>query len=220
MIKWILLVIGLIILMVPRRRSSLVIVTAHYNEDLEWLKKSKYQVVLCDKPGAKSSSFTPDKSCTLDVNKGQEASSYLKYIVENYDRLPDRIAFIHGHEETYHQKYPKHLLEAIDDARKDLDFVSLDNWIHLQVRNDRDFPDIKVHKNSHTPGTGHEQVVLIQDHWNFLKTFVKFDIMPQYLRYNGHAQFIVSRNAIYKHSKETYKKLLPFVIDTDNDVES
>jgi hypothetical protein len=106
MIKWVLLVIAIVTLLFVKKKSNLVIVTAHYNEDLEWLKKSRHPVVLCDKPGAKSSSFTPDKSCTLNVNRGREASSFLKYIVENYDRLPERIAFIHGHEETWHQRYP------------------------------------------------------------------------------------------------------------------
>ena len=133
MIKWILILVSFVLLLLIKKKSSLVIVTTHYNEDLEWLKKSKYPVVLCDKPGAKSSSFIPDKKCTIDVNKGQEASSYLKYIIENYDNLPERIAFIHGHEESYHQKYPKHILEAIDDARTDLDFVSISNWIHQQI---------------------------------------------------------------------------------------
>lgn len=29
---------------------------------------------------------------------GREASVYLQYIVEEYDRLPETIVFIHGHE--------------------------------------------------------------------------------------------------------------------------
>jgi hypothetical protein len=212
MIKWILLIVALIILLVPRRNSSLVIVTAHYNEDIEWLKKSKYPVVLCDKPGAKSSSFTPDKSCTLQVNKGREASSYLKYIVENYDRLPDRIAFIHGHETAGHQKYPKHLLQAIDDA-KELDYVSLNNWIHMKKRVCETDTYLGTECGSWTAAFDD-----MKEHWESLfRPIVGFD-MPEYVRFDASAQFVVTRKAIQRHPKESYQKLLDYMIeDGQND---
>ena len=197
-----------LLLFIKRKSSSLVIVTAHYNEDLEWLRKSKYPVVLCDKPGAKVSSFTPDKKCTLDVNRGRESSSYLKYIVEHYDNLPERIAFIHGHEETYHQKYPKHILETIDDARKDLDFVSLNNWLHMKKR---------VCESETFMGTpcGDWTAAFddMKEHWETLfKPIVKYD-MPDYFRFDASAQFIVSRKAILRHPKKAYQNLLDYMID-------
>jgi hypothetical protein len=193
-------------------KPSLVIVTAHYNEDIEWLRKTKYPVVLCDKPGAKSSSFTPDKSCTLPVNKGREASSYLKYIVENYDRLPDRIAFIHGHEETVHQKYPKHILKAIDDA-KDLDYVSLNNWIHMKKRVCETDTHLGTECGSWTAAFDD-----MKEHWESLfKPIVKYE-MPEYFRFDASAQFVVTRKAIQRHPKEVYQKLLDYMIeDGQND---
>ena len=211
MIKWILLIVALVVLLVPRRRSSLVIVTAHYNEDIEWLKKSKYPVVLCDKPGAKSSSFTPDKSCTLDVNRGREASSYLKYIVENYDRLPDRIAFIHGHETAEHQRYPGHILQAIDDAREDFDFINLNNDIHLEKSScSTKIPESKV---TTTCDFTHIFNNLMKKDWETLfKPMVGFEL-PEYLRFGAHSQFITTRKAIRRHSKERYQKLLDYMIE-------
>lgn len=193
-------------------RKRLVIVTAHYSEDLEWLKKSKYPVILCDKPGAKSSSFTPDKKCTLNVNRGREASSYLKYIVEYYDNLPDRIVFLHGHENAVHQKYPKHLLQAIDDARKDLDFVSLNNFINLK-KSHGEPPKLPVHEYSQEFGDWKPAFDDMKENWETLfKPIVGFD-MPEYFRFDISAQFIVTRKAIHRHSKHVYQKLLNYVIE-------
>lgn len=203
--------ISLILLVSIKKRHSLVIVSAHYNEDLEWLKKSKHKVVVCDKAGSKPSSFTPDAKCTLDVNKGREPSSYLKYIVEHYDNLPERVAFIHGHEDAHHQRYPKHILQAIEDARPDLDFVSLNNLINLKMR-------VCETKNYLGTECGNWTAAFdnMKERWETLfKPILGFD-MPEYFRFDMGAQFIVSRKAIHRHPKETYQKLLDYMLEPDD----
>lgn len=82
----------------------MIIVANHWNEDLEWLKKSKYPVVIIDKVGSALSCFEP--TMVLE-NKGGAESSYFKYIIENYENLPDNVAFLHGHETAYHQRHPR-----------------------------------------------------------------------------------------------------------------
>lgn len=52
---WLSFVIFVIVVLVGiylTRPDHLVIVTAHWNEDLSWLKKSKWPVIVCDKEGA------------------------------------------------------------------------------------------------------------------------------------------------------------------------
>jgi len=88
---------------------SLTIITAHWKEDLTWLKNADVPVVLIDKEGAEPSPFVPQHTIP---NYGLEASSYLKYIVENYENLPDHVAFIHGHETSVHQNHDRPLLEV------------------------------------------------------------------------------------------------------------
>jgi hypothetical protein len=83
--------------------SELVIVSSHYNEDLKWLKKYKTPVIVCGKDGEKESAITSSPTCKTK-NSGREASSYIKFIYENYDNLPKYVAFIHGHETAWHQK--------------------------------------------------------------------------------------------------------------------
>jgi Protein of unknown function (DUF3431) len=92
---------------------SLTIVTSHWKEDLTWLTKSKFPVVLIDKEGADPSPFVPQH---VIPNVGKESSAYIKYIIENYDNLPEAVAFIHGHETSEHQQHDRPLLEVIEGA--------------------------------------------------------------------------------------------------------
>ena len=82
--------------------TELVIVSAHYNEDLEWLKKAPVPVVVCGKEGEKDAAIPSNRKCKT-INEGNEASSYIKFIIEYYDNLPQYVLFIHGHETSPHQ---------------------------------------------------------------------------------------------------------------------
>jgi len=104
---------------------SLTIVTSHWKEDLNWLKSSKFPVVLIDKEGADPSPFVPQH---VIPNVGNESTAYLKYIIENYDNLPEAMAFIHGHETAPHQNHDRPLLEVIEGTNwKKYGFVPLGN---------------------------------------------------------------------------------------------
>jgi hypothetical protein len=104
---------------------SLTIVTSHWKENLEWLTKSKFPVVLIDKEGADPSPFVPQH---VIPNLGNESTAYLKYIIENYDNLPEAVAFIHGHETSCHQNHDRPLLEVIEGANwQKYGFVPINN---------------------------------------------------------------------------------------------
>jgi Protein of unknown function (DUF3431) len=197
-------------------KDELVIVSAHYKEDLDWLTKSPWRVVVCDKPGGAAMSFPPDPTCTLSENRGREASSYLKYIIENYDNLPERIAFIHGHEDADHQKYPRGMLQAIKDAKKDLDFVSLNNWIHLK-KDAGPAPQLPVHPNSHEFGDHPKVYEEMRRNWDTVfRPILGIDI-PNYFRFPSSAQFVVSKKAILRQPKDVYQKLYDFMMEPGSD---
>lgn len=84
------------------------IVTAHWNEDLQWLYdlKDKFHDLsfsVCDK--LSNPHYAGTGECDVETNHGHEASAYIKYIIDNYETLPNKICFIHGHNEAWHQKY-------------------------------------------------------------------------------------------------------------------
>lgn len=199
--------------------TDVVIVTAHYKEDLNWLLNSKHPIVMCDKVGADPSPFSPDPKCSLSFNKGREAGSFLKFIIEYYDALPKHVAFIHGHEETYHQRLPFGILEAIDRAKKDkYGYISLNNL--LQVTGE-DFENtqfsIPVAKDTWVSEYGVWVHPLIKSAWDeYFKPMLGYEC-PKNMRYECCAQFIVSRDAILRHPKSAYEKLFKFVTDPDKD---
>jgi hypothetical protein len=181
--------------------TELVIVTAHYNEDLSWLLDSEYPVVVCDKPGAASMPFEADPMCSLPLNRGREASSFLKFIVENYDHLPRFVAFLHGHETAHHQLLPFPLLEAIQRAKKhDYHYISLNATISSKRIQD-----------------GHGGHVALQKYWDshFRDIFDGMDF-PEHLWFMCCAQFIVSRDAIRHHPRVVYQRLYNLVMDPAN----
>jgi hypothetical protein len=211
------LIISVGILIYNYTHDDLVIVSAHYKEDLEWLKKSPWRVVVCDKPGSAYMTFDKDPTCTLNENRGREASSYLKYIIENYDNLPDKMAFIHGHEHAVHQKYPGGLLQAIKEAKtNEFEFISLNNWIHMKKEAGPD-PKIPVHQNAQEFGEHPKVYEEMRNNWETVfKPILGIEI-PDYFRFPSSAQFIVSKHAIMRRPKEVYQKLFDFMMEPGAD---
>jgi hypothetical protein len=162
------------------------ICTCHYKEDLEWLKKSEYPVTVIHKEGGSPLSNKPD---FIIPNTGLEITAYLKFIIERYDTLPEHTAFIHGHETAHHQLGDRPLLDMIKTANiSKYDFINLNNiW--------RCSPAKIVF------GEFRETV-------NKLLNVV----VPDLFITCACAQFIVSRNAILRNSKEYYINIYNFHI--------
>lgn len=66
--------------------SDFHIVSAHWGEDINWLKRSGYSYSICDKTS--NPMYEGTGECDVDVNKGNECLAYLQYIINNYDDLP------------------------------------------------------------------------------------------------------------------------------------
>ena len=80
--------------------KSVALVVARYKEDTAWLAKQPFCYVVVEKQG---SGFDKGKDKSLVVvNKGNEASTYLKFINENYADLPDNMIFTHADAKSEH----------------------------------------------------------------------------------------------------------------------
>ena len=171
--------------------TELIIVSSHYTENLDWLKVCKYPVVVCSKIGAITPSIPVDPKCIIP-NKGNEASSYLNFIIQYYDVLPQYMAFIHGHETSWHQSVD--ILEAINGALyKEFGYVSLNGRF--------------VKRN-----LGSEFHVLISDIWNtYFEKLIGVCYPENNVLHDSCAQFIVSREKIYKYTKDQYMYMLDLI---------
>ena len=87
----------------PRAPADRVlIVSSHYDEDVRWLQaQDEYEYVVYSK--SRRGSPGDPRWRHLPRNVACEAEAYLAYIVDEYDRLPESVVFIHGHEDAWHQ---------------------------------------------------------------------------------------------------------------------
>ncbi|THZ24399.1 hypothetical protein D6C91_03311 [Aureobasidium pullulans] len=78
-------------------RTKVVVVAKTAKEHTQWVARML--------PNWKHAIYvTDDRKAPLHTarNKGREANAYLTYIIENYDNLPETIAFIHSHLSSWH----------------------------------------------------------------------------------------------------------------------
>jgi protein YibB len=71
--------------------NDLEVVVARYNEDIEWTKGLKYKVNIFNKNESDNHLFENNLP-----NVGREGHTFFNYIVNNYDNLPEYIAFLQG----------------------------------------------------------------------------------------------------------------------------
>jgi hypothetical protein len=162
------------------------IVSCHFMEDLGWLEASPYPVHIVGKDGGDSSRYE-GKFASIDVipNFAKEAGSYLWYIVNNYEKLPERISFIHGHEFSRHQKVP--IFEAMR-LYENIPFVDLNRSTNFYciVLNDSSYPYKKLWLTLLGPFLGP---------------------CPNVINFRGMAQFSVSRDLVLSRPKEFWVHL-------------
>jgi len=123
--------------------SDLFVVSSHFKEDVSWLDKSGFSYLVVSK-GQEPAGV---KNFVLVPNRGMEFGSYIWYLLNFWDSLPEKMAFVHGHMHSYHQQTP------IDEAIKkcgNSDFFPLNgdlsSAIHRLSENHpwfgRNFPDM------------------------------------------------------------------------------
>lgn len=151
------------------------VVTSHWKEDLKWFDDLPKNITksVCDKLSNPNYQGTGD--CDVPVNHGEEASSYLSYVIKNYDTMPDRVCFIHGHNEAWHQKHNMlDVLSKINENKEYMpDYVSLNgtkwtcnserektNWGSARDRLSKNFPNFysKYMDKKYTENMTKEQI--------------------------------------------------------------
>lgn len=177
--------------------KELLIVTSHYKENLDWLvNQNIYDYKIYTKNRAGCMAYPQDKLYDC-INKGFDASSYLTYLVDNYGKYPQYVAFVHGH--AYSQHQTDHILNLIKRA-KFIDYESLNrrDWRNI-FNNKSEGPDI--------------------NNWNWVKKYYNelnfSQPKPKCLEFTAAAQFVISRNLLMNNSYQDYLNMLNWLIRTD-----
>lgn len=176
------------------------IVVSRYKKNVDFVYKinngKNINVMIYDK-------LNPDNKFNIPVNKGNEASVYLKYIIDYYDELSDFTFFIHDDEYAWHHtgsiinKYD----EAINSKKM---YYNINDRNHWKIKNIIP-PDL------------YKELLLWYN--TYIEEYIPISEVPNnsdfIYGYLGSAQFLVHKDRIRNLPKEFYKKIYDWIITTD-----
>jgi len=180
------------------------IVVARYKKDVDFVYKindnKNINVMIYDKE-------TPSNKYNIPVNKGNEASVYLKYIIDYYDELTDFTFFIHDEEYAWHHsgsiidKYK----EAV--ASKKLFYNINDKCCWNIPHSIKGYHGKDIYDN-------------FMNWYNiFIESYIPISKVPNNIDFiyghNGSAQFLVHKDLIRLFPKEFYMNLYNWIINTE-----
>jgi hypothetical protein len=165
-----------------QKHKNAIIVIAKFNEDMRWVNQLRYNYKIYDK--------------SKDIpNVGREAETYLRYIIENYNNLPDYVVFLQG-------RPFDHLKEGnVEFINRSIDLLnSSDHAVNLT------YLTLEPH-NLHTRTT---------------QAFMAlFDSpLPDRFRVSYGAQYIVPKSCILNRKKEFYEVIRNVMVNVNNTKQS
>jgi hypothetical protein len=156
-------------------KTKLKVIVARYNENIEWVQKIKYDTIIFNKNKNESHLFENNLP-----NVGREGHTFFSYIVNNYEYLPEYLAFLQGSPIEHCNNF----IDEINNFGFDVEFKPLGPL----------FEETTTIEHINQEILGYSKKI------GFEVTF------PVY--YVRGAQYIVSRDLIYKKPKSYYEKIL------------
>lgn len=156
------------------------VVIAHYSEDISYLDKICYPFVLLSNHSIQSNTIP---------NRGNEALLYIKYIIDNYNNLPNYVMFLHGHRTSWaHRDIPSE--EIVQNTTFNSDYCDLDGF-YVNIESEM------------------KKLLYILSHVKaYLQPFIPFNIFQKkYFKLYLKAEFYVSKKAIKQYSLNDYVTL-------------
>ena len=202
---------------------------SNYNNDLDWLKDYPNPHVIYDKTwnggilDNNNSGILPptnlkDKYPTYNIINGSpngyNISDYMSFIIDNYDSLPDVVAFIKGN------IFPRHLSkESFDKVINNKCFAMIEDWRYHD-------PNQGALQNGYAMISCDGGWMETNDSWylnhpkhptkyfksynSFLQFCFKDPVLPKYIRFPPGGNFVVPKEYILKYDKVFYQNLLTF----------
>ena len=180
--------------------EKITVVCARYKRNVDFLTRlqevAPVDILIYDKEN-------PANPLNIPVNKGNEASVYLKYIVDYYDQLPEYTFFIQDEEFAWH-----HSGSIVDKFREALD-------TNQKYYNINDL----AHWNKPNLIPPHLYQLLLQWYATYVEEYIPLSKVPNnndfIYDHRGAAQFLVHRDLIRGLPKVFYERLYDWIIDTN-----
>jgi len=136
----------------------------------------------------------------IPINKGNEASVYLKYIIDHYDNLSDFTFFIHDDEYSWHHSGSiiDRYNEAINSKQLfyNINNYYLDSYSHIGQKKE-----------------------LMKWYNQFIEPYIPFEKLPNkdwLIGYKGCAQFLVHKSLITNLPLKFYQDLYEWILNFHN----
>lgn len=143
-------------------------------------------------------------------NKGHEAMVYLTYIIDNYDKLPDIMLFMHAHQKTWHNNDvfnadAAEMVRRLSSAR-----VMREGYMNLRCQWFPGCPDW-MHPGNMDFDVQKTEQVLIAKAW--VEIF-PFDPVPDVLAQPCCSQFALSRERVHSIPKKQFEYYRKWILNT------
>jgi hypothetical protein len=156
-------------------KKDLEVIVARYNENVNWIKELNYKATIYNKNIEDNHLFFNNLE-----NVGRESHTFFNHIVNNYDNLPEYLAFIQGN--------PFDHCKDVVNLINDFDFKTEFKELGVLHKLTMEYESINEQVESYSKKIGFD---------------VKY---PIYM--TPGAQYIISRRMIKKNSLEYYKNIL------------
>jgi len=175
--------------------QKLIVVTTSYgyppHYSLSWIDLQPWPVFISTKEAGFGFASEPWG------NVGQEIASYVRFILMFWDHLPERVAFVHGHEKTWHQEGYRMSYMLRHVCLDKFEYASLnafENEAWRPIKGARSYYNV------------------IKRYWKLVEPYL--GAMPKYgFKEKCCAQFVVSRERIKARPRELYLLILKQMTD-------
>lgn len=207
------------------------LVVSNYNSDLEWLKMthdygfSADNTIIYDRSSVKKNWSHLGKTIS-SPNIGGNQYDVLRFIIENYDDLPNISIFIKGNlfsksEENYYTTKERFIQGLNEDTFFSLwvdKCLALNDFRHLTYTTRESLDNGRLSQPVHhcdfstNHNLEHRYFSRVQDLWDWCFTnSPKLNI----IEFIPACNFVVPKNVILKYSINLYKKLLSILFDPE-----
>jgi hypothetical protein len=178
------------------------VLIAHFNKDISWVNEIDRLInfEIYSTSHSEIDNIDKDKIYFIDINKGMDANMYLKFILNNYDNLPDKILFVHHHFSDWSQDFSLPFI---------INNLKWDSFDYVNVGKRECYQDLYKINN------GNYRYIKdwFKDIWYLFDEYLKFP--DDCLYYYAGTQFMVSKELILQYPKEFYQKLYNWLLDTN-----
>jgi len=191
------------------------IVVARYNENIEWLEPEKNNCIIYNKGNPLHLGINEIRI----RNVGRESHSYLRYIIDNYDNLPDVVVFTQGnisdHRGNNDVQYLVKLKKEAQQYGKSRPFTS------YRISREKscfrpDFNKDNIHDGWFLPNNYKNNKPILFHTW--FRRFIKKKY-PDPIHVYTNGIFAVHKNLIRNRPKAFYKKMQCFLNHNSNPAE-